>query len=494
MLWDTPAFDASLHSLYVSLGTATLCLLLSVVLAFATVVVRIPGGRLLRAAILSLVLVPLYVQATAWSAGFGDQSILRWNQVTAALHPGYAILACIWIQAASWLPLGFLLVSIAFERSLHDSFRLALLERGMVSAFRKVVLRNSLPWLALAWLLIAVLTTNDMVVTNLFRVPTWTETLYQQVQFQKTRTVPMVGMFVYAVAIALMTGVTLLFLCKSIRGEVESDSLGSSLSPRSLKWGAGSLAWCIAVCFVGLPILALVIKAGWQVVQIGDTIERTWSLRTVLHSLLATREFLPELQWSLAISLYATLLAIAIAAVAIVVAFAGSRTSILFRSVCLAAGFVFCFALPGPLVNWSIQRCLVDQTGWLGWIGNDTLAAPVLALQTRCAPILFGSLWIAAWRWEQRFGDLLALDGSWRWAHWRALARPFCAGVTAVFFVSFANLESYLLVLPPSVTPVSMRMFELLHYGVQNQDAGLALSLVAVSVLATYGLSWRGRR
>ncbi|AMV33786.1 hypothetical protein VN12_16785 [Pirellula sp. SH-Sr6A] len=491
MLWDTPAFDASLHSLYVSLGTATLCLALSVVLAFATVIVGIPGGRLLRPAILSLVLVPLYVQATAWSAGFGDQSVLRWNQVTAALHPGYAILACIWIQAASWLPLGFLLVSIAFERSLNDSFRLALLERGLVSAFWRVALRDSFPWIALAWLLIAVLTTNDMVVTNLFRVPTWTETLYQQVQFQKTRSAPMVGMFLYAAAIAIMTGVTLLSLATRIGGEFDNHSLVSHLSPRSMKWGAGILAWCIAFCFVGLPVLALVIKAGWQVIQIDGTIQRTWSLRSVLDSLIATREFIPELQWSLAISFYTTLLAIGISLIAIAIAFAGSRTSILYRSAWIAAAFAFCFALPGPLVNWSIQQCLVDQTGWLGWMGNDTLAAPVLALQTRCAPVLFGSIWVAAWRWEQRFGDLRALDGTARKAHWRALARPFCVGVLAAFFVGFANLESYLLVLPPSVTPVSMRMFELLHYGVQNQDAGLALGLVAISVLTTYGLSWR---
>ena len=61
------------------------------------------------------------------------------------------------------------------------------------------------------------------------------------------------------------------------------------------------------------------------------------------------------------------------------------------------------------------------------------------------------------------------------------------------FFVSFANLESYLLVLPPSVTPVSMRMFELLHYGVQNKDAGLAMVLILVSIVATYVLCRRGR-
>lgn len=492
MLWDTPAFDALLHSFCVSMGTATLSLLLSVVLAFAVEVIKIPGGRMLRAATMSLVLVPIYVQATAWSAGFGDQSWLRWNQVTAAQNPTYAILACIWIQAASWLPLSFLLISIAFRRSLNESFRVAWIDRGLFAAFLGISLRYSMPWLTLAWLLITVLTTNDMVVTNLFRVPTWTETIYQQVQFQKTRTGPLLGMVFYASTIAVITALATFLLAKGTRGESSEPSQHPTCS-RKVSLLFSLAAWSVAACFIGLPVLSLVIKAGWHVAQVGDDIERTWRISTVVASLFSASEFRPELQWSLAISGYSTLLALLLAFAGTTIVFSGSTRFLLHRSAAMIALFTFCFALPGPLVNWCIQKSLVDQSGWIGWIGNDTLAPPILALQTRCAPVVFAILWTAAWRWEQRFRPLRSLDGSSWTNHWQAWIRPLTMGVGAAFFVSFANLESYLLVLPPSVTPVSMRMFELLHYGVQNKDAGLALILILASSLATYGLTRRGR-
>ncbi|XZE36774.1 hypothetical protein SH501x_002358 [Pirellulaceae bacterium SH501] len=490
MLWDTPAFEALIHSLYVSLGTATFSALLSIILAFAVEVIRIPGSRMLRTMTLSLVLVPIYVQATAWSAGFGDQSWLRWNQVTAAQNSGYAILACIWIQAASWLPLSFLITSLAFRRSLNESFRVALIDRGLVAAFFSISLRNAMPWLALAWLLIAVLTTNDMVVTNLFRVPTWTETLYQQVQFQKTRIAPMVGMFLYATTIAVITAIATFLLAGKTRGE-SSDTSHRPTCSRKWMFIHTFAAWSVAACFIGLPILSLIIKAGWHVAQTETGIERSWRPGTVVASLLSSREFIPELQWSLAISVYSTLLALALALGGTTLVFAGSTRFLLHRSAGTIALFTLCFSLPGPLVNWCIQKLLVDQSGWIGWIGNDTLAPPVLALQTRCAPVVFAILWTAAWRWEKRYRDLRSLDGSsWR-NHWQAWIQPLSQGAGAAFFVSFANLESYLLILPPSVTPVSMRMFELLHYGVQNKDAGLALLLILVSVVATYGLRRR---
>jgi iron(III) transport system permease protein len=492
MLWDTPAFDALIHSLYVSLGAATFSTLLSVVLSLSVEIIQIPGRRMLSTATMSLVLVPIYVQATAWSAGFGDQSWLRWNQVTAAQNPNYAILACIWIQAANWLPLSFLLTSLAFRRSLSDSFRVALIDRGLVAAFFGISLRNTMPWLALAWLLITVLTTNDMVVTNLFRVPTVTETVYQQVQFQKTRTAPLLSMFLYATTMAVIAGFATLMLAGQIGGE-SVDKPDKPHCSRKVLLIHSLAAWSVTACFIGLPVLSLVIKAGWHVTQVGDGIERSWRLGTVLASLRSSLEFLPELQWSLEISGYASLLALVLALGGCAFVFAGPTRFLLHRSAAMVASFTFFFALPGPLVNWCIQKLLVDQSGWLGWLGNDTLAPPIFGLQTRCVPVVFAILWTAAWRWEQRFRSLRSLDGSSWWNHWQAWIHPLCMGVGAAFFVSFANLESYLLVLPPSVTPVSMRMFELLHYGVQNKDAGLAMVLILVSIVATYVLCRRGR-
>jgi hypothetical protein len=52
-----------------------------------------------------------------------------------------------------------------------------------------------------------------------------------------------------------------------------------------------------------------------------------------------------------------------------------------------------------------------------------------------------------------------------------------------------SELSCYLLVLPAQVTPLSLRIFELLHYGVRYKEAGLNLMLALVGTI-TSGLAW----
>jgi ABC-type Fe3+ transport system permease subunit len=49
--------------------------------------------------------------------------------------------------------------------------------------------------------------------------------------------------------------------------------------------------------------------------------------------------------------------------------------------------------------------------------------------------------------------------------------------------LSVADLSAILLVLPPGVTPISARIFELLHYGVRYQESGVCLILSMFSVI-----------
>ena len=84
----------------------------------------------------------------------------------------------------------------------------------------------------------------------------------------------------------------------------------------------------------------------------------------------------------------------------------------------------------------------------------------------------------------------MALDASTLWMHKLAWIRPMVVACVASFFIAFANLETYLLILPPGVTTVSMRSFELLHYGVQNKEAGLSVCLILGSIVSAMMLQW----
>ena len=46
--------------------------------------------------------------------------------------------------------------------------------------------------------------------------------------------------------------------------------------------------------------------------------------------------------------------------------------------------------------------------------------------------------------------------------------------------VAWGDLAASVLVVPPGVTTLSIRIFGLLHYGVEDQVAGICLALVAV--------------
>ncbi len=62
-----------------------------------------------------------------------------------------------------------------------------------------------------------------------------------------------------------------------------------------------------------------------------------------------------------------------------------------------------------------------------------------------------------------------------------------------LFAIGFGELSTYIPCLPPGVTPVSMRIFDLLHYGVRAGEAGLLLFLVAIGGIVGIVISRRFR-
>jgi len=85
--WDVSVSHATLLTLGIGLCVGLLTTLLALWLSLATCWFRITGSKIAIALISSFLLIPLYVQATAWSAGFGSNGWLRLSQVDASKHP-----------------------------------------------------------------------------------------------------------------------------------------------------------------------------------------------------------------------------------------------------------------------------------------------------------------------------------------------------------------------------------------------------------------------
>ncbi|MEQ1829582.1 MAG: hypothetical protein ABL921_26710 [Pirellula sp.] len=510
MLWNTPLIQCLANSCWVCLGATGLAMILGGSLAALTTCFRVPFGRSLSVCMLSLILVPVYVQATAWSAGFGVQGWFKLSQVAAATSPVRAIASVIWIHGTACAPICFLFCALGIRRSMDLSVRQALLDFGPWFAATRVILPKAWPWCLAGCLWTVAMVGNDMVVTNLFQLPTLTETVYQQIQFNELHWSTLLAACIMPGMIASVAVICYALFPDILKGELSSDDASqwdalALIGP--MRWVASWLAFVIVMIVAILPLLSLIVKAGWRARVVDGELQRDWSLRVLIHSFGQITNFSNELSWSIQLSLYSSCVAILVAVALLlameVIPASGMSIGLLrsrsgdrgkCRNVLLLAGMFFLLSTPGPLVNLTVLQLLHrPNSDLLAFLTDQTLLGPIVAMQSRCLPLAFGILWLAKTRFAVRNNLTLRLDQGlpwkdrlWVWA--TAMRIPGVYAFAVSVFVSFADLSTYLLVQPPGVTTVAMRMFDLLHYGVKNQEAALALALAMVSMAITYRL------
>jgi iron(III) transport system permease protein len=487
MLWNADLTQCLINSLYVGIGSALLAVGMGLLLAILTTCLRVPLSGVCAICVLSLVLVPVYVQATAWSAGFGSLGWLRLSQVAAALSPRVALASVVWIHATACAPICFLFCTLGLRRAMDANARQGLLDFGPWFATTKLILPKAWPWVAASALWTVAMTVNDMVVTNLFQVPTLTESIYQQVQFVQLRGASIAMACSVAILIGGLVFVSYIVLWHRIRDELSDDRINQFdiFAWRGpTKWLGTGLSLFIVTVIAILPLANLIVKAGWQAREVDGELVRRWSMSTLVESVLQAAGFLTEFGWSVQLSLYASGLAVLLATIFLVLLGRCKGCD----GVALGT-MAALLATPGPIINLGISSILnASKADWLAFLADQTLVGPVFALQSRCLPVVFGMLWLAKARFEIRHACVLELDRClpWparTWIYARAMTMPVAYAMVVSLFVSFADLSTYLLVLPPGVTTVAMRMFDLLHYGVKNQEAALALVLTIVSAV-----------
>ena len=497
MQWDVSLGRAVTHTLIVSGGAALLATLFAGILSYGIYFARIPFGRFFAGWISSMLLIPVYVQATAWSAGFGIQGWLRLSQVDAAKYPWWGIASAIWIHAMAALPACFLILSHGWHRVRDGTFEQAWIELGPKFVAIRIIPRRLAPWLIGAFLWTFCMVQNDMVVTNLFQVPTLCESVYQQVQFGKLRWGPIAT----ACSIALSSGLLVALVLS--RSQRNARSMGSAskenwdpvfTTGKGATWIMSILVWSIATFTVALPWLGMMIRIGIESRMIDGQAVRGWSVNSFLSSLLHVQDYRIEIGWSCELVFWTSLLAMVLAL--------GLITWLPFRggSAWVLGTMVFLLALPGPIVNlcvsWLFNSAMPQS---LQFLSDQTLLGPILALQTRCLPVAYGILWLARSRFEAQHEALLSMDRSlpmwlriWVWFRYARVA--ILVSASACGMIAFGDLASYLLIQPPGVTTVAMRMFELLHYGIRNREASLALLLSAIALLPSWWLASRIER
>jgi ABC-type Fe3+ transport system permease subunit len=483
MQWDNPLLDSLLHTIGIAGGVAVLSTGIALLLVLTIFWVRIAAWPIAIVLLSTFLAIPLYVQATAWSAGFGDYGWLRLSQVTAARNPWLGIASVIWIHTCGILPSCFWILAIGSHRARTPSFELSLLENGPLSAITRHALVNMRPWIVLSLLWACSSVQSDMVVTNLFQVPTLCESIYQQVQFGRIRSAPIAA----SVAISLSCGLALAILAYRFAIQPNPQApmeQGRGLQLRKSSYRTWSLvSWLIISLVSILPWCNLLSRLGWSTTLDGNKPIRTWSTEETLNSLWHIQDFSEEFQWSLQLCSWTALLSLLISIFLLAIS---KRTMLLPITFAILGCMI---ALPGPLINLAVSKLMLGGLPEsLSWLYDQTLLPPILALQFRTLPIAFGSLWLAWAQYQRKYKELLAIESllTYRWKLWiacRWMLWPTLATWTIAFTVAFGELSSYLLVQPPGVTTIAMRMFDLLHYGTKNREAALALFLAILGSL-----------
>ncbi len=484
------------NTLWLAAGACAISLPLGTAFAFLLRRTDVFGGRLALALTAGMLMVPLYLQAAAWDAGFGQ---LGWY--TSVRGPALPPLlsswtAAVWVHGMAAIPWVVLLVSAALANVEPELKEDALLAGSAWQAFRHVTLPRMRTGVAVAvgWVLLSAAV--EMTVTDLFRVRTYAEEIYTGFALGDSLT----GAW-RAAAPGILTQAALILVAMAVVLGA-APSLSTPVRPvRILRLrrayvpaAAVTLIFCLFIA--GIPLVNLVAKAGLVVQQTGDDRLREWSAehfcRVVAASLFRFRH---EFGWSLVIGGLAASCALIAGAG---LAWWGRRGG--WRAVPALALGAGGLAVPGPLLGlaiiWIMDR---SEPGFLVWLYDRTIFAPVLAIMIRILPLATLCCWYVLRSVADDALECAACEGAGPWLRFWLVAWPQRRfGLAAAWLAAFASatgdLACSILVVPPGVTTVPIRVFGLIHAGVDDQVAGLCLVMFAGVAAAVAAALWLLRK
>jgi iron(III) transport system permease protein len=479
-----------LNTLLLTGATCAVSLPLGTAVAWLLVRTDLPLRRMGLGLAALLLFVPLYLQAAAWQAGFALQGWYTLASAGGPLLDGWT--GAVWVHAAAALPWVVLLVGAGWRWVEPELEEQALLDGSPRQVFLHVTLRGTWPALAMAAIWIAIVTAGEMTVTDLFGVRTYAEEVYTQIAVGEEPGVAAVGLVPGVLATALLVAAAV----ASASALGVPDRPGTPRRPLCFplgrwRWPLGLLAVAVALAMIGVPLGSLFYKAGVVVSQTAAGRVRAWSAAKCLWMIFdAPRRFAREFGWTF---LVCTLAATTAVAAATPLAWLARRSpcgdhashgalpAMLVAAVCLA--------VPGPvlglLVIWGLDR---PEIPWLFYLYDHSILAPWLALWIRAMPVAIFCLWHALGTVPAAVLESAAIDGAGRAVLWRRIILPlrwpaFAVAWLLALAVALGDLSASVLVVPPGVTTIAIRIFGLLHYGVDDQVAGLCLALLGLVAL-----------
>ena len=479
-------WQLAINTVMLAAATCAISLPLGTFLAILFTRSDLPGRSWWFVCYSSLLFVPLFLQCAGWRAGFGQQGFftLVWD------NPGlFPILngwwGAVWIHAVSAVPWVTIIVGASLllvEPELEED---SLLDTPAWHVIGRITLWRALPGVYASLLWIIVTTAGEITVTDLFMVRTLAEDLYLGYYLGETSIEAELGILP-ALALFFFTAIAAWNLCDYLVPTSWEPSQHNRLVIQlgTWRWLAVTTTLLLLLLIVGVPLLSLTYKAGMIVTQTEWGRVRSWSFVKLFQTvglssdLFAIRrwEHLDAFVWSAGISGLAASCSLLIATALAWLAPVNQRTKFLF-----VGTMIVCLALPGPLIGRGIIHTLNQpDLPMLTWFYDQTIFAPCLALIFRGTPWCALVMWHALRSIPATTLDSSVTEGASSWTRLVKIALPQrIPALVACWLIALAlgmgDVGSVMLTVPPGVDLLSIRVFGLLHAGVEDEVAGICL-------------------
>ncbi len=477
----------------------------------ATLAISIPIGTMLAIALARtdawlrrvvavmvgiMLVVPLYLDAAAWDAGFGDAgwfTALTSAPYSPGLLSGWR--GALWVHAMAAIPWVVLIVGVALRFVEPELEEAALLDASAWQVLRRVTLRRALPAIGIAAVWVAVGVATEMTVTDIFQTPgnglrTYAEEIYTQ--FVLSVRSPHIGTGVAVTCCLAACGLVLCLAAANWAPPSERKPVVFRLG--RWRWLVSLAIVSIAILIFGVPLLNMIAKSGVTVQQSSGTFRRSWSpvasAKIIAESPARYHE---EIAWS---GLTAAVAASLVLVVSLPLAcLARRRDGIGMAGKIVAVSMAAAaLAIPGPLLGIELIT-IFSRPGMplFNFLYDYTIGVTVLAQAIRAFPVGMLIVWHAIDTVRADLLEAAELDGASPVTRLRRIVLPMrWPAITlawlAAFVVAIGELSATILVVPPGVATLGVRISQLLHFNNQDKLAGLCLTLMIAAAILAGGL------
>ncbi len=502
----------ALNTLRLSLSSAAIAVPLGTLAAVLLVKTNAPLRGWMLAAFAVLLFVPLYLHAAAWQAALGVGGWMTVDPVEGLAEPwldGWT--GAIWIHAMAAVPWVVCIVAVALARVPAELEESASLAAPAWRVVWSITLPTVLPAIAVATLWTMVNVAAEMTVTDFFQIRTFAEEIYTSAAAGGFQTNNPAADYApwspWPLNIGLVAGVGLLAVLTTMAlvPVVELLRVNDDVAERTWRWQLGGAKWLAAAApalvlglVAVLPLASLVYKAGLGTAATADGWERVWSFDKLQSELTAAvglhaRELEQTMWLGLSVATAAVVLGTSI----------GWRLRLSRRlPMVTLAGLAFAISVPGPLLGLCVIELLNHPTdSWLSFLTrayDDTLLAPWMVQTARFTPAAALVMAAGFARVSSTLIESARSDGAGWLQILLLVALPVNAVMLAVawlvvFALSTGELAATILVMPPGPPTLTIRLFALLHYGVEDRVAAISIVFLAALSAVAAATVWLAR-